>query len=242
MKIRNSTLQEKIYAQLVQQFNFPIEQISEAGTSILPTDKVTATGSQPIWQIEKHSFARPNPLLQIVFEDVLARNPDNHRLQASDFVGCETSRWFFYAADNSQFTPFIPAAKYHTRQLTQDDELAFVAFQEQCSVDERAVADVGLDQEIVYGVFDGERIVAVASSFELWGMIDIGVMTDPNYRKQGLGKATVSAINQHYIENDDPRLLLFRHSEINHGSQGVIRGLNYLLFATVDYKIGRAHV
>jgi len=135
--------------------------------------------------------------------------------------------------DAERFQPFTPAPRYTTRQLIKADEAAFAKFTEQSPKREREEADVGLDDGIAYGVLDGERIVAAASTYELHGFTDIGVLTDPEYRQQGLGKAAVSALSEHFLDKQD--LLLYRHETDNLGSMGVVRGLGYWHFADVDF-------
>jgi predicted GNAT family acetyltransferase len=62
--------------------------------------------------------------------------------------------------------------------------------------------------------------------------VDIGVLTDLDYRRRGLGKAVVSAICAHYT--GDPRVLCYRHDLRNVASQGVADSLGFVHYATVE--------
>ena len=75
----------------------------------------------------------------------------------------------------------------------------------------------------------------IASSFEWRGFVDIGVLTDPHYRGQGVGKAISSAIIEHYLKNDESRPLLWRHETSNLGSGKIAMSLDCQRFATLDY-------
>jgi predicted GNAT family acetyltransferase len=130
----------------------------------------------------------------------------------------------------------MPDNRYSVRSLTHDDTEAFLAFQSACSDEDRDEGEVSLDHKIIFGVLDDEQIVAVASTNEIWGFVNIEVLTHPDFRKQGLGKAVVSAVCEHYLQQkNDERIVLYRHLTTNHGSNGIARGLNWQFFATVVY-------
>jgi len=63
--------------------------------------------------------------------------------------------------------------------------------------------------------------------YEWHGFSDIGVITDPDYRRQGLGKAAVSGLCEALLQAGHERLILYRHEMENRGSQGVAESLNF---------------
>lgn len=84
-----------------------------------------------------------------------------------------------------------------TRQLTSDDAGLFEEFTRGAPEDERDEAFVELDHWLVYGTLvDGA--LACAASMYPWGggrLADVGVITHPEFRGRGLGRATVRAIS-----------------------------------------------
>ena len=128
-----------------------------------------------------------------------------------------------------------PERRYSVRALTQADAAAFAAFQARCSERDLNESEIGVDQEAPYGVFDGDRIVAGASAYMWDGLADVGVLTDPEYRGQGLGKAAVSAVCAHFVDNaDEPRIVCYRHAANNLASQGVARGVGFSFYADFE--------
>jgi RimJ/RimL family protein N-acetyltransferase len=64
------------------------------------------------------------------------------------------------------------------------------------------------------------------------GFIDIGILTDPAYRGQGLGKAAVSICAAHYLPGD--KIVGYRHDIRNLGSRGIALSLGFSPYAQVD--------
>lgn len=62
--------------------------------------------------------------------------------------------------------------------------------------------------------------------FEWRGFSDLGVLTDPAIRRQGTGKAVVSALCQRLL--DSPRIVLYRYSLDNIASAGVAHSLGLI--------------
>lgn len=84
-----------------------------------------------------------------------------------------------------------------TRQLTEADTAAFAEFTAQASEGDLDEAFVELDHWLVVGTFSGDSLVSAASMYP-WGdtlLADLGVITLPEFRGRGLGRATVRAIS-----------------------------------------------
>jgi RimJ/RimL family protein N-acetyltransferase len=172
---------------------------------------------------------------------VRAAHPPHHTLTGADFVaawGADTTRighMLVYMLDGTVFRRFVPDRRYTVRALTQADAAAFAAFQARCSAPDLDESDISIDHEVAYGVFDGSRIVAGASTYMWDGLVDVGVLTDPDYRRQGLGKAAVSAVGAHFVDNPgEPRILCYRHGRNNLASQGVARSLGLSFYADFE--------
>lgn len=151
--------------------------------------------------------------------DVLALTPERARdlsLTATDSVdaGQLTARltaagialndpdYLFYLPVAEQATLGNEPIRDGTRELTPDDEAAFVRFTREVPEDEMAEAFVELDHWLVFGTFADSRLVAAASMYPWSGtrLADLGVITHPGYRGRGLGRATVRAISAAAIE------------------------------------------
>ena len=116
------------------------------------------------------------------------------------------------------------------RQLTESDEALFKAFESAATAEDLDEAYVELDHWAVFGSFEGDRLVAAASTYP-WGgakIADIGVLTLPAYRGKGHGRAVVRAISRHaYGEGYEPQ---YRCQPDNHGSRALAASAGCALF------------
>jgi GNAT superfamily N-acetyltransferase len=235
--VTETTLRERINKTLHKSLGFPLDYHQRLVHIVRDIER-EADNYQPVWLMDGRAIIAANPI-HIRRIAGLIRYTD---LTAESIIpvlkngGHDVEQMMFYTLVGEHFRPFAPDSRYTVRQLTHDDTEAFAVFQYACSDDDREMGEVGLNDEIVFGVLDGEKIVAVASTYELWGFVDVGVLTHPDYRQQGLGKAAVSAVSEYYLQRkDDERLKLYRHATANQGSGGIARCLNWQLFATVVY-------
>jgi RimJ/RimL family protein N-acetyltransferase len=221
----------------------------------IPADRIAQPGTilRPVGPYEWDDWLELAPVgagvgIKVLDEEMLDRviavraaHPADHTLTGADFVaawGADTTRighMLVYMLDRTVFRRFAPDQRYTVRALTQADAAAFAAFQARCSAHDLNESDISVDQETPYGVLDGSRIVAGASAFMWDGLVDVGVLTDPDYRGQGLGKAAVSAVCAHYGDNaDEPRIVCYRHGRNNLASQGIARGLGFSFYADFE--------
>jgi RimJ/RimL family protein N-acetyltransferase len=121
--------------------------------------------------------------------------------------------------------PASRAPDQQVRELTERVRDDLERFLGRCSPDEREDGDVdiGGEHELTVGTLIDGDIVAVASMFEWRGFSDLGVLTAPQLRRQGAGRAAVSALCQRLL--DGPRVVVYRYSSENLASAGVARSL-----------------
>lgn len=90
-----------------------------------------------------------------------------------------------------------------TRQLSPTDRSLFEAFTDEAPEDDLDEAFVELDHWLVVGTFIGDKLVCAASGYP-WGetrLADLGVITLPEFRGRGLGRATVRAMSAEVLRS-----------------------------------------
>lgn len=219
---------EKIEQTWADYFKLPVERIRQPGTTLDIRDQGEW---QILWHVTNcHTIVQANPQFAAVVQGILDQHPADYRMTQSDFPNQHEGDKFYYM-DQATFKPFTAA--YPVRKLSTTDQAAFDAFIANCPEDDVDTADVSIEHEAALGAFDGDRIIAVSSSYDWHGFTDLGVLSDPNYRGKGLGKAVVSALAQYCFEHDD-RVICYRHDYENLGSQAIARGLNFTFYMTIE--------
>lgn len=225
---------QQIYRHLAAQFKLPMQDVNQAGTSIAADAERNPSASQIVWTFDKHVIIRCNPQFVAQFEALIQAGQALSIADIADNLDVTVlEQDNYYSITKEDF--IAHESDYTVRQLTAGDAAAFDAFQANCSQQDREYAEIGLHDEAIFGALDGERIIATASTFEWYGFVDFGVLTDPDYRGQGLGKAVVAAIVKHYLEHEEQRLLLYKHESSNIGSGKIAKAVGWQQFATVDF-------
>ncbi len=244
------TTQSTLYRQLAAWLGTTVAQLQTPGVHLLVDDEATADDSSEIWHLERCTVVKGHPANHAwiapvaadltpgasLAERLMQTRDDLERGAADAFCTIDATRlWtilWTIARDDDIIIRQVQAAT---------DATAFAAFQARCSDDDKEQGQISLDDEVVYGAWDGARMVAAAGTFELHGFVDVGVLTDPAYRRRGLGAAVVSSLCAHYLvgenlaDETDDRLLLYRHEVTNPGSGTLARAIGFERFATIDY-------
>ena len=228
---------QQIYRHLALQFKLPMEDADQAGTTIMLDEERDPDASQIIWTFDKHVIIRTHPQFEEQFKALIEAGQAlsiGQIVENLDVTVREEQQDMLYSITEADF--ILHTTDFTVRQLTEDDATAFDSFMAQCTERDKAFAQVKLDDEKIFAVLDGERIIAVASSLVWHGFVDIGVLTDPAYRGQGAGKAVVASIVQHYLQNKaDKRPLSYRHETGNIGSGKIAEAVGWQRFATMDF-------
>jgi hypothetical protein len=118
----------------------------------------------------------------------------------------------------------------HVRALTAKDAAAFALFQGSASEEDLDAAYVELDHWLVYGAFDGDRLVCAASMYP-WQerqIADLGVLTLVSDRGKGHARKVVRAISRAALEKGyQPQ---YRCQLDNHASVALAGAVGVTLF------------
>ncbi|MGY5319802.1 GNAT family N-acetyltransferase [Neomicrococcus lactis] len=164
---------------------------------------------------------------------ILTFRPE-YKDKLADITLHEADYVFYIAlADQAAYSNESPLTE--TRKLTAEDAVAFAQFQQANTEDDLDEAEVSLDDLLVYGTFRGDRLVSVASMYT-WPasregsvIADIGVITDPNFRGQGLGALTVRGLSREALSQGlEPQ---YRCNLENTGSKRVAESAGFTLYA-----------
>ncbi len=215
-------------------FNCTVDDFRLPGTVLMPEVEFAGSGAIHIWTIGARAFARMDPAVTSVVDQALGRRRETVALNKALMQAAlgpesvlrseESVLRYLYPPDFRRTEPPDP---YVIRTLTIDDADALAAMKSTCTPGEVDMGEVSVDDEIGFGCFDGDRLAAVATGFRLTGFMDIGVLTDPAYRRQGLGKAVVSALCAWCINL--PVIPQYRCLTTNVGSYAISQSLGFEL-------------
>jgi GNAT superfamily N-acetyltransferase len=107
--------------------------------------------------------------------------------------------WIGYA----DTTDFHPADTHGARRLEDSDHAMLRALSAACSTEDWEHSGVAFDRAPIFGCFARDSLVA-ACSYEPWGqhLLHVGVVTHPDHRGKGLGRAVASAATGHGLAAD----------------------------------------
>lgn len=90
---------------------------------------------------------------------------------------------------------FRPVAQPNVRHLSAADNPALRRLEEACGEQEWEEVGIGRAEQMVFGAFVGDRLVAAGMGEPLAAtLLHIGIITHPDHRGQGHGRAVVRAI------------------------------------------------
>ncbi len=136
--------------------------------------------------------------------------------------------FYFTEADKAVLLQDSPSG--HVRALKAKDAAAFSLFQGSASDEDLDAAYVELDHWLVYGAFDGDRLVCTASMYP-WQdrrIADLGVLTLTSDRGKGHARHVVRAISRAaYEKGYEPQ---YRCQLDNHASVALAGNVGVTLF------------
>jgi GNAT superfamily N-acetyltransferase len=220
MKTTNE-LEQVVYGYWAKRFGCDRQDFVHSGTLVIKEEELAGTGKIYLYHIDRMSIVRADPSLakQAGLPDGYDRDSGSlsvPKLQALVRVKVD-STFLDYHLDAKDFKCFTARGDFTTRRLyAENDNPYLLSLYEACTegdLDEAAINVEELDP-VIYGMFDGDQLVAYASH-RYWEDViaDIGVLIHPGYRGRGLGKAVVSALCEWCIGNEVvPMYRVFRYN------------------------------
>ncbi len=125
---------------------------------------------------------------------------------------------------------FRPFARPDVRRLSEVDSRDLTAMHRGCSLEEQKAGEVSIDHLAIFGAYAEGRIVAAASFIDQGaGISDVGVLVHRDFRRQGYGRAVVSALAAWGLEQG--RIVQYWRLCKNTGSARIADSLGFAEYA-----------
>lgn len=229
------TFEHTIRQNWTSHFGYPVETAQKTGVTLLPESKYDGDKIIVLWHIEKHTFIQFDPVYFSLLDQLVKNLPANTSLtggKIQEIWGNESILssdvgllYYLFPPDLPAYAPLQPLSM---RQLTEADAEAMSALQKANTPEDVDEAYVEVTHQIAFGCFLDEQLVAASSGYERTGFLDIGVLTHPEFRKKGLGKAVVGMLCDWAIQHNI--IAQYRHNIINTSSQHIAESLNFRLY------------
>lgn len=245
MESTRQSFENRLYDIWARYFECSPLMLRNGGLSIIPQEKLTGTGLVNLYQIGKRSIAYCDEgvreiLIYMMQINALRNGSDKGMREAEIASELEQHNditlehdhleWLFYLYPDD-FKPY-KSPDYDVRQLSEADKGALDDLKSACTPDDVDEGWVHVTDELVYGAFDSDKMVACASLFDWRGFADPGVLVHPDYRRKGLGKAVVSPICQWVL--DHGRVMNYRCDSMNLGSAGIAKSLGFTHYFSIE--------
>ncbi|MBN1968448.1 MAG: GNAT family N-acetyltransferase [Candidatus Delongbacteria bacterium] len=212
-------------------FKVTPEDFKTCGTIFEERDNLKDSRNLIIWHCGEKVIFRFDPDLKDQMDRIRNHFPVNFTITdeyALDFfeadeLGCESfDHIMILYPDN--FKPYL-ADNFLVRKLDKSDLHYLESLKESCSEQDLDDAYIEIDHEIITGVFDNDKLVSVSSVLDWGAFYDVGVLTNPDYRGKGLGKASVTLLVEEIFRTD--KIPLFRCNFNKLGSYGIGKALGF---------------
>ncbi len=227
----NTTFERLIHENWATYFGCPVEITEQPGTTPQPESKYEGEKIIALWHIGKHTFIQLDPTFFPQLEALVKALPNTsltgeqiELTWGKEAISSRDTGLIYYL-----FPPYLPnyqpSSPFTLRPLTEADADLMSALQAANTPEDVDEAFVEVTHEIAFGCFHGDQLVAAASGYERTGFLDLGVLTHPDFRKKGLGKAVVGATCD--WAHQKGMIAQYRHNALNINSQNVATSLNF---------------
>jgi len=242
MKQTRDEFKDQLYDIWATYFECSPLMLRNGGLSVIPRDNLKDTGLVHLYKIDKRSIAYCDIEVRSVMVDMMQINglrkgvgygmteAEIQSELADKALEHDHVLWLFYLYP-PDFKPYT-SSDFNVRQLSESDEGALDDLHSACTPADVDEAEVSVTDELAYGAFEGDKMVACASLYDWRGFGDPGVLVHPDYRKRGLGKAVVSPICQWVL--DQGRVMNYRCDSRNTGSARIAKRLGFTQYFEIE--------
>lgn len=233
--MNKDTFDKIIYANWAGYFGCPTNTVEITGTTLLPESKYDGDRIVALWYIGKHTFIQFDPAYTTRLNSLVHALPAHTSLTGEHILSAlredtilsqeDGLVHYLYPPDLPNYTPPPP---FTLHPLTEADSNAMSALHAANSPEDVDEAYVEVTHQVAFGCFHKGELVAAASGYERTGFLDIGVLTHPDFRRKGLGKAVVGAICD--WAHNHSMIAQYRHNILNTNSQNVAASLNFKMY------------
>lgn len=225
-------------------YHCPTENLNQPGTEWIPIERWDGKELVRFRYVHRRTFLEFDPHLAGYLKSASAGRPAGTALRADDLAPIDgwkviardsTLYHYLYAADLPAIQPLAP---FELRQLTAQDAGLMQALHAANPPAEVEAGCVEVDDDLAFGCLADGQLAAAASAFDYIGFMDVGVLTHPDYRKRGLGRAAVRALCAGLVERGS--LPQYRCDAANIASVNLARSLNFRLYVTEEELMVRA--
>ncbi len=209
------------------------------GSTLLPRDRLRGESLIHIVYIRKHALAEFDPALEPGLQHMMASERPEAVLSSEllqralgvERISAVDAGLIFHLRPGDLVRPELDW-QFSLQRLTSDDEPALNALRQRCTEDELDDAYVESGHEIAWGCFKALQLTAVGSGYRRNGFMDFGVLTDPEFRGQGLARHVVCAL----ADDTHVRALIpqYRCHRVNKASRRVAEAAGFTLYFTTE--------
>lgn len=220
-------------------FGCDAEELGHEGTTLLPLERLKGSRLIHIVYIRKRALVEIDPRLQAEVEGVLKKvGPKSvlssemlQRTWGGARIAEVDAGLVFHLRPGQLVRPELDP-RFVLRLLVEADRPALDALRGSCAGPEVEEANVEIEHEIGWGCFTGGRLVAVGSGYRRNGFMDYGVLTDPEFRGQGLARHVVCALTDDTLERG--LIPQYRCTRVNRASRRVAEAAGFTLYYTTE--------
>lgn len=230
---------KQVEAQWAGHYGCSPQDFGREGTTFLPLERFRGQKLSHTVYIRKRALAEIDPEFQPEVEQVLAETGANSVLTSERLQRAWGTKrkldiqagLVFHLRPGRLVRPELDA-QFVLRRLTNEDLAALDALQKRCTEEEVDDGYVAVDHEIAWGVLKGPQLVAVGSGYRRNGFMDFGVLTDPEYRGQGLARHVVCGLSEDTVQLG--LIPQYRCNRVNKASRRVAEAAGFTLYYTTE--------
>jgi RimJ/RimL family protein N-acetyltransferase len=220
-------------------FGCATEDFGREGTTLLPRGRLQGENVIHTIYIRKRALAEIDPglkdalgsVLQAAAEKTVLSSELLLRTWGKERMAEVDAGLIFHLRPGELVRPALDA-QFTLRRLTGEDQPALDALRARCTEYEVDDAYVEIEHELAWGCFRGQQLAAVGSAYPRNGFMDYGVLTDPDFRGQGLARHVVCALAD---DTAAGRLIpQYRCNRVNKASRRVAEAAGFTLYYTTE--------